>query len=71
MRPLESVLDAAGLDGRTLPVLALRSGKALVATGDVRHGSVTRVASAVGAGRIAVQLAPVRRAELERATTRR
>jgi thioredoxin reductase (NADPH) len=41
------------------------------ATGDVRHDSVKRVASAVGAGSIAVQLAHVRLAELERATTRR
>jgi thioredoxin reductase (NADPH) len=34
------------------------------AAGDVRHGSVKRVASAVGAGSIAVQLAHLRLAEL-------
>jgi thioredoxin reductase (NADPH) len=35
------------------------------AAGDVRHGSVKRVASAVGAGSIAVQLAHLRLAELD------
>ena len=34
------------------------------AAGDVRHGSVRRVASAVGGGRIAVQLVRLRLAEL-------
>jgi thioredoxin reductase (NADPH) len=34
------------------------------AAGDVRHGSVKRVASAVGAGSIAVQLAHLRLGEL-------
>jgi thioredoxin reductase (NADPH) len=34
------------------------------AAGDVRHGSLKRVASAVGAGSIAVQLAHLRLAEL-------
>ena len=40
------------------------------AGGVVGHGSVKRVASAVGAGSIAVQLAHLRLAELERATAR-
>jgi thioredoxin reductase (NADPH) len=35
------------------------------AAGDVRQGSVNRVASAVGAGSIAVQLAHLRLAESE------
>ena len=34
------------------------------AAGDVRHGSVKRVTSAVGSGSIAVQLAHLRLAEL-------
>ncbi|HEX5251083.1 MAG TPA: hypothetical protein VFW14_15565 [Gaiellales bacterium] len=34
------------------------------AAGDVRHGSVRRVASAVGGGSIAVQLVHLRLAEL-------
>jgi thioredoxin reductase (NADPH) len=37
------------------------------AAGDVRHGSIRRVASAVGGGSIAVQLVHLRLAELERA----
>jgi thioredoxin reductase (NADPH) len=36
------------------------------AAGDVRHGSVKRVASAVGSGAIAVQLAHIRLAEMAR-----
>jgi thioredoxin reductase (NADPH) len=39
------------------------------AAGDVRHGSVKRVASAVGAGSIAVQLAHMRLAEIPGATS--
>ena len=50
------------------PMLLETSLPGVFAAGDVRHGSVKRVASAVGAGSIAVQLAHLRLAELERAT---
>jgi thioredoxin reductase (NADPH) len=49
------------------PMLLETSLPGVFAAGDVRHGSVKRVASAVGAGSIAVQLAHLRLAELERA----
>ena len=52
------------------PMLLETSLPGVFAAGDVRHGSVKRVASAVGAGSIAVQLAHLRLAELERATAR-
>jgi thioredoxin reductase (NADPH) len=47
------------------PMLLETSLPGVFAAGDVRHGSVKRVASAVGAGSIAVQLAHLRLAELE------
>jgi thioredoxin reductase (NADPH) len=46
------------------PMLLETSLPGVFAAGDVRHGAVKRVASAVGAGSIAVQLAHVRLAEL-------
>jgi thioredoxin reductase (NADPH) len=46
------------------PMLLETSLPGVFAAGDVRHGSVKRVASAVGAGSIAVQLAHIRLAEL-------
>jgi thioredoxin reductase (NADPH) len=46
------------------PMLLETSLPGVFAAGDVRHGSVKRVASAVGAGSIAVQLAHLRLAEL-------
>jgi thioredoxin reductase (NADPH) len=46
------------------PMLLETSLRGVFAAGDVRHGSVKRVASAVGAGSIAVQLAHLRLAEL-------
>jgi thioredoxin reductase (NADPH) len=47
------------------PMLLETSVPGVFAAGDVRHGSVKRVASAVGAGSIAVQLAHLRLSELE------
>ena len=47
------------------PLLLETSLPGVFAAGDVRHGSVKRVASAVGAGGIAVQLVHVRLAELD------
>jgi thioredoxin reductase (NADPH) len=49
------------------PMLQETSVPGIFAAGDVRHGSVKRVASAVGAGSIAVQLAHLRLAELSAA----
>jgi thioredoxin reductase (NADPH) len=46
------------------PMLLETSLPGVLAAGDVRHGSVKRVASAVGDGSIAVQLAHLRLAEL-------
>ena len=46
------------------PMLLETSLPGVFAAGDVRHGSVKRVASAVGSGSIAVQLAHLRLAEL-------
>jgi thioredoxin reductase (NADPH) len=46
------------------PMLLEASLPGVFAAGDVRHGSLKRVASAVGAGSIAVQLAHLRLAEL-------
>jgi thioredoxin reductase (NADPH) len=46
------------------PMLLETSLPGVFAAGDVRHGSVKRVASAVGAGSIAVQLVHLRLAEL-------
>ena len=46
------------------PLLLETSLPGVFAAGDVRHGSVKRVASAVGAGGIAVQLVHLRLAEL-------
>jgi thioredoxin reductase (NADPH) len=48
------------------PMLQETSLPGVFAAGDVRHGSVKRVASAVGSGSIAVQLAHIRLAELAR-----
>ena len=55
------LLTGADLDGRDWPLerppLSLETSMpGVLAAGDVRHGSVKRVASAVGAGAIAVQL---------------
>jgi thioredoxin reductase (NADPH) len=47
------------------PMLQETSLPGVFAAGDVRHGSIKRVASAVGAGSIAVQLAHLRLAELD------
>jgi len=47
------------------PMLLETSLPGVFAAGDVRHGSVKRVASAVGGGSIAVQLAHLRLAELD------
>jgi len=47
------------------PLLLETSLPGVFAAGDVRHGSVKRVASAVGAGSIAVQFAHLRLAELD------
>jgi thioredoxin reductase (NADPH) len=47
------------------PLLLETSLPGVFAAGDVRHGSVKRVASAVGAGGIAVQLVHLRLAELD------
>ena len=49
------------------PLLLETSLPGVFAAGDVRHGSVKRVASAVGAGGIAVQLVHLRLAELDAA----
>jgi len=49
------------------PMLQESSLPGVFAAGDVRHGTVKRVASAVGSGAIAVQLAHLRLAELARA----
>jgi thioredoxin reductase (NADPH) len=49
-----------------LPLLQETSLPGVFAAGDVRHGSVKRVASAVGSGSIAVQLAHIRLAEIAR-----
>jgi thioredoxin reductase (NADPH) len=49
------------------PMLMETSTPGVFAAGDVRHGSIRRVASAVGGGSIAVQLVHLRLAELERA----
>ena len=46
------------------PMLMETSAPGVFAAGDVRHGSVRRVASAVGGGSIAVQLVHLRLAEL-------
>ena len=46
------------------PMLLETSLPGVFAAGDVRHGSIKRVASAVGAGSIAVQLVHLRLAEL-------
>jgi thioredoxin reductase (NADPH) len=48
------------------PMLQESSLPGVFAAGDVRHGSVKRVASAVGSGAIAVQLAHIRLAEMAR-----
>jgi thioredoxin reductase (NADPH) len=61
--------DLAGRDDAAWPLerppmLLETSLPGVFAAGDVRHGAVKRVASAVGAGSIAVQLAHVRLAEL-------
>jgi thioredoxin reductase (NADPH) len=62
--------DDAGSDGAAPwpldrpPMLLETSLPGVFAAGDVRHGSVKRVASAVGGGSIAVQLAHLRLAEL-------
>ena len=56
-----------GMDGWPLeraPMLLETSLPGVFAAGDVRHGSVKRVASAVGGGSIAVQLVHLRLAEL-------
>jgi thioredoxin reductase (NADPH) len=50
------------------PMLQETSLPGVFAAGDVRHGSVKRVASAVGSGSIAVQLAHIRLAEMARPT---
>jgi thioredoxin reductase (NADPH) len=50
------------------PLLLETSLPGVFAAGDVRHGSVKRVASAVGAGSIAVQLVHLRLAELATGT---
>jgi thioredoxin reductase (NADPH) len=47
------------------PLLLETSLPGVFAAGDVRHGSIKRVASAVGAGSIAVQLVHLRLAELD------
>jgi thioredoxin reductase (NADPH) len=47
------------------PTLMETSVPGVFAAGDVRHGSIRRVASAVGGGSIAVQLVHLRLAELE------
>jgi thioredoxin reductase len=57
--------DALGWPLLRPPWLYETSLPGVFAAGDVRHGSVKRVASAVGAGSIAVQLAHLRLAELE------
>ncbi|MGN6378345.1 MAG: FAD-dependent oxidoreductase [Gaiellales bacterium] len=61
--------DIAGRDGswalQRPPMLQETSLPGVFAAGDVRHGAVKRVASAVGSGSIAVQLAHVRLAELD------
>jgi thioredoxin reductase (NADPH) len=59
--------DLSDRDGWPLerpPMLQETSLPGVFAAGDVRHGSVKRVASAVGSGSIAVQLVHVRLAEL-------
>lgn len=61
--------DVADQDGHTWPLtrrpmLQESSLPGVFAAGDVRHGSVKRVASAVGSGSIAVQLAHIRLAEM-------
>ncbi|HET6865996.1 MAG TPA: FAD-dependent oxidoreductase [Solirubrobacteraceae bacterium] len=48
------------------PMLQESSLPGVFAAGDVRHGTVKRVASAVGSGAIAVQLAHIRLAEMAR-----
>ena len=61
--------DLGGHDTRSwprnrAPMLQETCRPGVFAAGDVRHGSVRRVASAVGSGSIAVQLAHLRLAEL-------
>jgi thioredoxin reductase (NADPH) len=56
--------DAHGWPLDRPPMLLETSLPGVFAAGDVRHGSVKRVASAVGSGSIAVQLAHLRLAEL-------
>jgi thioredoxin reductase (NADPH) len=63
--------DLADQDGQAWPLdrppmLQETSLPGVFAAGDVRHGSVKRVASAVGSGSIAVQLAHIRLAEMAR-----
>jgi thioredoxin reductase (NADPH) len=57
-------LDQAGWPLERPPMLMETSVPGVFAAGDVRHGSVRRVASAVGGGSIAVQLVHLRLAEL-------
>jgi thioredoxin reductase (NADPH) len=59
-----AALEAGGWPLERPPMLLETSLPGVFAAGDVRHGSVKRVASAVGAGSIAVQLAHLRLAEL-------
>jgi thioredoxin reductase (NADPH) len=55
----------AGWPLERAPMLMETSRPGIFATGDVRHGSVRRVASAVGGGSIAVQLVHLRLAEID------
>ena len=55
---------AAGWVLERPPMLLETSLPGVFAAGDVRHGSIKRVASAVGEGSIAVQLVHLRLAEL-------
>jgi thioredoxin reductase (NADPH) len=65
---LTGAAAAADADGRwpleRQPLLLETTRPGVFAAGDVRHGSVKRVASAVGSGSIAVQLVHLRLAEL-------
>jgi thioredoxin reductase (NADPH) len=58
-------LDQASWPLARPPMLMETSTPGVFAAGDVRHGSIRRVASAVGGGSIAVQLVHLRLAELE------
>ncbi len=58
-------LDRASWPLERPPMLMETSVPGVFAAGDVRHGSIRRVASAVGGGSIAVQLVHLRVAELE------